>query len=471
MRRNSWRATALLAVILCFALRGSAAQETALDRYVAAPDPSYTFKLVSSQNNGDYKTFVIDMTSQTWLSEKEVDKPVWKHWLTIVVPDHVKSGTALLLINGGSNDRPAPEAADPTVATAAALTGSVVADLRGIPSEPLVFTDDGKRRTEDSIIAYTWNKFLTTGDDRWPARLPMTKASVRAMDTVQKFCGSDSAGNVKVDTFVVAGGSKRGWTTWTTAAVDKRVIAIVPIVIDTLNLEGQDGRQLAAYGSFSPAVKDYTDIDLARWQGTPQFHALMNIEDPYSYRDRYTIPKLLINSTGDQYFMPDNSQFYFDALPGPKYLRYVPNTDHSLARSDARQTLLAFYGAFLQHKEMPKFSWKFEDDRIVVSSTSKPDKVRLWQATNPNARDFRLAVLGPKWVSTDLTEEGSGAHVYTAKLEKPEKGWTASFIELTFPNGNLPPLKLTTQVRVVPDTYPFADKLKELAGHREAGGR
>jgi PhoPQ-activated pathogenicity-related protein len=457
MQQTIWTRVIAPVVVLWFALWAPAAQ-TALDRYVVAPDPSYSFKLVSTQNNGDFKTYVIDMTSQTWLSEKEVDKPVWKHWLTITVPDQVKSSTALLFINGGANDRPAPEAANPTFSAAAAITGTVVADLRGVPSEPLVFAGD-KKRSEDSLIAYTWDKYLRTGDERWPARLPMTKAAVRAMDTVQSFCGSEAGGKVKVTTFVVAGGSKRGWTTWTTAAVDKRVIAIVPIVIDTLNLEGQNGRQLAAYGEFSSAVKDYTDINLAQWQGTPRFHALMNIEDPYTYRDRYTMPKLLINSTGDQYFMPDNSQFYFDTLPGPKYLRYVPNTDHSLARSDAHQTLLAFYGAFLQHKPMPRYSWKLEDDgSIRIETQDRPAAVKLWQATDPTARDFRLAVLGPKWTSTDLPAQSDG--VYVAKVDKPAKGWTAFMAELTYPNGTLPPLKLTTQVRVVPDTYPFADRLK-----------
>jgi PhoPQ-activated pathogenicity-related protein len=170
------------------------------------------------------------------------------------------------------------------------------------------------------------------------------------------------------------------------------------------------------------------------------------------------MPKLLINSTGDQYFLPDNSQFYFDALPGIKYLRYVPNTDHSLARSDAHETLLAFYGAFLQNRPMPKFSWKLQDDgSIRVETTDRPTRVKLWQATNPTARDFRLQVLGAKWIGTDLTAQQEG--VYIAKVTTPAKGWTAFMAELTYPNSDdLPPFKFTTPVRVVPDTLPFKDK-------------
>ena len=57
----------------------------------------------------------------------------------------------------------------------------------------------------------------------------MTKAAVRAMDTITAFCKSQPAASVAVEKFVVSGGSKRGWTTWTTAAVDHRVVAIVPV--------------------------------------------------------------------------------------------------------------------------------------------------------------------------------------------------------------------------------------------------
>ena len=462
MRTQSPRPAVLFCAMLLFGAVSSAvgSEQTALDRYVAAPDPSYAFHVVSSQDALLYKTFVLEMTSQTWLTAAEVDKPVWKHWLIVTVPKKVSAQTALIVISGGANDRPAPQSGDRAMAMGAVATQSVVAELKGIPSEPLVFAGDGKKRTEDSIIAFTWDKYLRTGDEKWPLRLPMTKAVVRAMDTVQAFCKTAEAGSLKIDDFAVAGGSKRGWTTWTVAAVDKRVKAIVPIVIDTLHIEASPRRQLAAYGSFSPAVKDYTDIDLSAWAGTPQFHNLMKIEDPYNYRDRYTMPKLLINSCGDQYFLPDNSQFYFNDLPGVKYLRYVPNTDHSLGGSDAVQSLLAFYAAILNNSPLPKFSWNFSPDGVTVHCDAPPTTVKLWQAHNPKARDFRLAVLGPKWTSTDVPASSAG--VYTANIDKPQSGWTAFMVELTFPNGALPDLKFTTPVRVTPDTLPFADKVNAM---------
>jgi PhoPQ-activated pathogenicity-related protein len=443
---------AVLSLVSAVALQP--AVQTALDRYVAVPDPNYKFSVISTKPDNGYTTYVLDMVSQAWRSPAEVDRPLWQHWLTIVKPDKITTDIGFLFITGGANNRPPPTGLDPGFTSMAVATGSVVAELRMVPNQPLTFIPDDKRpRVEDALIAYTWDKYLRTGDETWPARLPMTKAAVRAMDTVTKFCSGLPDG-VNVSRFVVSGGSKRGWTAWTTAAADKRVIAVVPFVIDLLNLEKSFIHHWRAYGFWAPAVKDYTDMKMMDWMGTPQFAALMKIEEPYSYRDRLTMPKLMINATGDEFFLPDSSQFYYDDLKGEKHLRYVPNSRHSMAGTDARQTLEAFYSAVIQNRPRPRFSWKFDrNGSIRVKAVDKPGEVRLWQATNSKTRDFRVDTIGPVWTSTPLELKGDA---YIGSVGKAAAGWTAFFVELTYPSGGRYPYKLTTGVRVVPDTLPFA---------------
>jgi PhoPQ-activated pathogenicity-related protein len=453
------------AVFLCLVLAGAAdapaqsaapapasGAKTALERYVAAPDPAYAFDVVSTTPGKSVTTRLVEMTSQTWRSAAEVDRPVWKHWLFVVTPSEVRHETAFLYITGGNNNSPAPKGADEALVRIAQATKSVVAELRMVPNQPLAFTEDKRPRVEDDMIAYTWDKFLRGGDEQWPARLPMTKAAVRAMDTVTAVCARDS---VKVGRFVVAGASKRGWTTWTTAAVDSRVVAIVPIVIDMLNLVPSFEHHHAVYGYYAPAVADYEDAGIMDWLGKPRFGELMAIEEPFEYRDRFTLPKFLVNATGDQFFLPDSWKYYVDALPGQTYLRYVPNADHSLRGSDAWTSALAFYGAVLDGRPLPRFTWKVDKDgTITVEAKDTPSEVKLWQITNPGARDFRLSSIGPKWKSTILA--ASGPNRYVATVPAPKRGFTAYMIELTYPSGIADaPFKFTTGVKVVPDVEPF----------------
>jgi PhoPQ-activated pathogenicity-related protein len=369
-----------------------------------------------------------------------------------VKPAEVRHPTALLFITGGSNRPGNPPRPSRDLIDIARRTRSVVAELRMVPNQTLVFNQDGVERKEDDLIAYTWVQFLRTGDERWPARLPMTKAAVRAMDAVTAFLGGEETGRTRVDSFVVAGGSKRGWTTWCTAAVDRRVIAICPLVIDILNVEASIGHHFRAYGFFAPAVGDYVTHGVVDWSDTPESRALYAIEDPLSYRDRLTMPKLLINAAGDQFFAPDSAQFYFAQLPGENRLRYVPNTDHGLKDTDVFQTLSTWYQGVLERTPTPRFTWeRTADGTLIVRAETKPTAVTLWQATNPAARDFRLETLGAKWTATPLTE---GKGVYATELKAPAEGWTASFVELTFDVGGRP-LKLTTDVTVLPDKLPF----------------
>jgi PhoPQ-activated pathogenicity-related protein len=438
-----------------------AGEATALDRYVAAPDPSYSYKLLNTEAGDGYTAFLLEMTSQQWRTAEEVDRPIWKHWLTIVRPEHVETSTGLLLINGGSNDKPPPRV-NPILTQLALGSNSVIGEIRLIPNQPLVFAGDTGKRTEDAITAYSWQKFLTTGDETWPVRLPMTKSVVRAMDTVTSFCASSEGGSVAVDKFVLAGASKRGWTAWTTAAVDHRVVAVAPVVIDLLNVEPSFEHHYRAYGFWAPAIAEFEHSGIMRSAHTPQFEALLRIEDPYSYRDRLTMPKYIVNSTGDQYFLPDSSQFYFDGLEGEKYLRYVPNTDHSLkgAYVDAAESAFAFYQAILTNAPLPKFDWSFaEGGAIRVKTETRPEAVILWQAHNPDARDFRLQTIGRAFTSSPLSDQGGG--LYVANVPEPQQGWTAYFVELTFPGSGRYPYKFTTGVRVTPDRLPFGPPPEE----------
>lgn len=431
--------------------------ETALDRYVASADPNFAWKAVRDLPAPEgVKATLLEMTSQKWLTEQEVERPLWTHWLTVVRPAKVSSDIALLFITGGSLERPAPSQASGWLVEAAQSTGTVTAELRMVPNQPVVFKDDPehKPRSEDDFIAYTWNKYLRTGDEKWPARLPMTKSAVRAMDAVSAFAATPDGGGSRVGRFVVSGASKRGWTTWTTAAVDQRVIAIAPAVIDMLNVEPSFIHHYRAYGEWSEAVKDYTQQGIMNWMGTPQFHALMKIEEPYEYRDRLTMPKYLLNASGDQFFLPDSSRFYFDDLRGEKHLRYEPNASHSLDKTDAQDNLQAFYAMIVNNTPRPQIKWTFEHDgSIKVVAKDRPDAVVMWQATNPDARNFRQDKIGNAYTSTALTP--SGPNTWVGRVKAPEKGWTAFFLELTFPSGSSHPFKETTGIRVLPDTLPY----------------
>jgi hypothetical protein len=85
----------------------------------------------------------------------------------------------MLCITGGPNDVYHP-GVDPSYASIATTSHTVVSVLYDVPNQTLTFTNDAHGpRGEDGIIAYTWKRYLETGDATWLARLPMTKAAVR----------------------------------------------------------------------------------------------------------------------------------------------------------------------------------------------------------------------------------------------------------------------------------------------------
>src|SRR5678815_418155 len=133
-----------LAVVSAFAQAQApapASDITALDKYIAAPDASYKYELVNKVPGKGYTTYILNMTSQTWRAQSEVDRNVWRHWMIMVKPDQVNSSKSLLYISGGNNNSAAPKEADPPVVQVAMATNSVVTELRMVPNQPLTFSD------------------------------------------------------------------------------------------------------------------------------------------------------------------------------------------------------------------------------------------------------------------------------------------------------------------------------------------
>ncbi|QDG49193.1 hypothetical protein FIV42_00095 [Persicimonas caeni] len=78
------------------------------------------------------------------------------------------------------------------------------------------------------------------------------------------------------------------------------------------------------------AVADYAEYNLLERVADPDAQVLLDTSDPYAYRDQFTMPKLIMASPGDQFFLPDAMRFYIDDIPGETLVRYVPNTGHGL---------------------------------------------------------------------------------------------------------------------------------------------
>ena len=300
----------------------------ALKQYIARPDASYHWTKRREGTLGKGTYVELTLTSQTW------HDIVWKHQLFIYKPSQVVHAEEAILYVDGGNWKPEleqpPASGDDRLPSAAILIANAaenaqapVAVLLQVPQQPVF---GGLR--EDQIISYTFQKYLETQDDDWPLLLPMVKMRRARMDAVQQFAHDNWQLDIKH--FMVTGASKRGWTTWLTAAADQRVNAIAPMVIDMLNMGPQVALQMLSFGGFSQRIHDYTDKGLQGFLFSPNGMSLQAIVDPYSYRDEIRQPKLIMLGTNDPYWPVDALNVYWDGLEGEKYICYEPNGVHGL---------------------------------------------------------------------------------------------------------------------------------------------
>jgi PhoPQ-activated pathogenicity-related protein len=442
MAWQTWRRFRTPAAALLALLAAAAARADLLD-YVQRPEPHYGWKLKQKIDGPLGVVYDIELTSQTW---EGID---WTHQLQVYMAKDKPPTPVMLLFNTGGKANPASMALGLGMAD---QIGAPVAILYGIPNQPLL---GGKK--EDALIAETFVRYLDTKDGDWPLLFPMTKSVVKAMDALQEF--SKQEWKTPVKSFVVSGASKRGWTTWLTGASDPRVQAIAPMVIDTLNMVEQMAHQKETLGAYSDMIHDYTERGLVPIPDKEEAKHLWKMVDPYFYRDRLKMPKLLINGANDPYWSTDSLNLYWDGLSGDRWVTYVPNAKHNLEqggddktpgdRGWALDALAAFARAQVTGQALPRLEWKQHDAdgkmRLTVTAKPAPTAARLFTATGPT-RDFRKA----KWIEKPATID---KETVTGLVYPPTEGCEAFFGVLDYEIDGIK-YHLCTQMRVAGKAKP-----------------
>jgi PhoPQ-activated pathogenicity-related protein len=424
--------TCLLVLLFFFGVHGQdkLTPGNALQGYLNNGDKTFRWDLKDSYRIGSVSAYNLLLTSQQW------HEYIWTHQLTILVPSENKYDGALLFITGGSNKKGLPnwngqdDSFNKAMGAVATKNHGIVAVLRQTPNQPLAGD-----LTEDALISYTLHKFKEDGDYSWPLLFPMVKSAVRAMDAIQEF--SKQTLHHDINRFVVSGASKRGWTTWLTGASDERVAAIAPMVIDILNMPVNLDYQVKMWKSYSVQIEDYVKLGIPQNASSEKGKAITTMVDPYSYRNKLTMPKMIFMGTNDEYWTVDAIKHYIDSIPGENYIHYVPNVGHSLGdKQQALAGLSAFFGRTLAKAPYPVLQWDLTQTKkgISLKVNTTPDilvDAILW-STDSEDTDFR----DEKWSGKSLGLKNKKPALITAAQPFPEKGYRAFYLDLKYRDMN-----------------------------------
>ncbi|KAM9966052.1 hypothetical protein ACTFIR_006240 [Dictyostelium discoideum] len=441
-----------------------------LKDYVEKYDPNYKWTLNATYNTNVSTIYILELTSQKW-DMGNSSSPLWKHWLTVCIPNNATENleTGLLLIDGGSTVNWAVPSVNGWSSFGQQLcktSNEITATVQQVPNEPLIFDNNGIKRSEDGIVALTWRKYIDTKDSNWVSLLPQTKSAIKAMDAVQEF--GKEIGKFSIKNFVVTGASKRGWTTWGTAmSSDKRVVGIAPMVIPILNVAENIGSQMQDLGEWSFELYDYIQNGITNFLYTKYFDNLRKIIDPINYINTLEpIAKYVLNAADDEFFAVDSPKFFYSKLKGETRLNTYPNTNHNGIKKQAvANDIVNFFKLVAFGIERPEIEWSIEYSQDKNFGTIKmkvlkgvPTKISIWFSTtiSTTMRDFRMYTCEDAscyqnldWQSIDIEISPENNYFYT--MEKPAAGWTGFFYQVEFDTGSY----YSTEVSIVPDILPF----------------
>eukprot|EP00899_Mesostigma_viride_P002162 jgi/Mesvir1/11947/Mv26562-RA.1 len=101
------------------------------------------------------------------------------------------------------------------------------------------------------------------------------------------------------------------------AAADRRVWGFIPMVMDLLDMRRSLHHHYTSYGGWSWVFGPYFDANITADLDSDAFCRMEAILDPLRYVDLLApIPKLIVSASGDEFFLPDDSRFFWDDLVG-----------------------------------------------------------------------------------------------------------------------------------------------------------
>ena len=436
--------------------------------------------------------YLLNVTSGTWLSPADSNMYTWYHQVIVCIPDVIADNThASIYITGGDDGDSPPDSLDEDVLAASVMalaTGTVAVTIRQIPNQPIIFADDPshQHRSEDAAVAWTWLHMINNpSEPEWILYFPMTRAVLRAMDAVEQFAPHQNS-KLDLQKWFVYGASKRGWITWLVGAVDnERVVAIAPMVMDLLNFKPNLEHMYENFGAWTFAFADYCAVNITHYLPTSLIDPLAARIDPLGYKANLTMPKLVVDACGDEFFQLDDDYFWWGDLLGETYRAMIPDAEHSLATGLPffAESATGFWKSIIMGSKRPQVSWVMENvtGTIELVTDTKPTSVKLWFATTIQdvRRDFRLVVASdngtcPQGIPVDLfghnclvpviwvdeeigpsSVDADGYH-YTLTQPLPPTGWRGFLADLTYPGPTEDLVfRFTSQASLIPQTRPF----------------
>lgn len=354
---------------------------------------AFQWKINSKTPKGETVVYDIDMTSQVWQTAKLTNK------VQVIAPKKilVKDAAALFVTSGLDGFD--------AIVKMAEDTGVVIAVVGNL--EPTLFG-------QQKLGGYCRDQYIKTGDPLWLFSVKQTASLIRGMDVVEAMSPKEFGSQIK--RFIVTGHSRFGAASWHVAAMDTRVVGLMPIGSDMfMNMPAQ------------PKMKAMLDA-----AGGERERQAILLGDPYTFRHRIKASILIVSGTNDEHCEPESVSRYWDGLDQSKSQLYMDNQDHGKEPANPKniRATRAFISTIAAGKQMPKIDCTVKEEggkmKLRVTADHAVKKATLWSvpnaATNPNHL---------KWEELAMAS-ADGGKTFTGEIAKPATGRAAAYAELEF---------------------------------------